>query len=155
MAPHRGALRFSAMSILEQVQEDVKTAMKAGEREQVGRLRMLVNALQAEDKEGKGDEVAALQRERKRRLDAAEALREGGRDDQAAAEQAEAELIEGYLPEQLSDEELTSIVASAVEESGASEPKDMGGVMKVLMPKVGGRADGKRVSQAVREKLGS
>jgi uncharacterized protein YqeY len=141
------------MSILEQVQEDVKAAMKAGERERVGRLRMLVNALQAEEKEGKGDEVAALQRERKRRLDAAEALREGGREEQAASEDAEAELIEGYLPEQLSDEELEQLVASAVEEAGASEPKDMGGVMKVLMPKVGGRADGKRVSAAVKEKL--
>ena len=63
------------------------------------------------------------------------------------------DLIEGYLPEQLSDEELEELVAGAVEESGASEPKDMGGVMKVLMPKVGGRADGKRVSAAVKEKL--
>jgi uncharacterized protein YqeY len=143
------------MTILEQVQEDVKTAMKAGERDRVGALRMIVNALQQEAKEGKDDEVAALQRERKRRLDAAEALREGGRDDQAAAEQSEAELIEGYLPEQLSDDELSELVASAVEETGASEPKDMGGVMKSLMPKVGGRADGKRVSQAVREKLGA
>ena len=143
------------MSILEQVQEDVKTAMKAGEKERVGQLRMLVNALQAEEKEGKGDEVAALQRERKRRLDAAEALKDGDRAEQAAAEEAEAKLIEGYLPEQLSDEELSELVASAVEESGASEPKDIGGVMKVLMPKVGGRADGKRVSQVVREALGS
>jgi uncharacterized protein YqeY len=141
------------MSILEQVQEDVKTAMKAGERERVGQLRMLVNALQAEEKEGKGDEVAALQRERKRRLDAAEALKEGGRAEQADAEEAEAKLIEGYLPEQLSEDELQELVASAVEEAGASEPKDMGGVMKVLMPKVGGRADGKRVSAAVKEKL--
>jgi uncharacterized protein len=99
--------------------------------------------------------VAALQRERKRRLDAAEALREGARTDQAQAEEAEAKLIEGYLPEQLSDGELSELVASAVEESGASEPKEMGSVMKVLMPKVGGRADGKRVSQAVREALGS
>ena len=143
------------MSILEQVQEDVKTAMKAGEKERVGRLRMLVNALQAEEKEGKGDEVAALQRERKRRLDAAEALREGDRTDQAEAEEQEAKLIEGYLPQQLSDEELSDLVTGAVQESGASEPKDMGGVMKVLMPKVGGRADGKRVSAAVRERLGS
>jgi len=143
------------MSILEQVQEDVKVAMKAGERERVGQLRMLVNALQTEEKEGKGDEVAALQRERKRRLDAAEALREGGRDDQASTEEAEAKLIEGYLPEQLSDDELFELVASAVEEAGASEPKDMGGVMKVLMPKVGGRADGKRVSALVKEKLSS
>ena len=143
------------MSILEQVQDDVKTAMKAGEKDKVGQLRMLVNALQAEEKEGKGDEVAALQRERKRRLDAAEALREGGRDEQAETEEGEAKLIEGYLPQQLSDEELSELVASAVEESGATEPKDMGGVMKALMPKVGGRADCKRVSQAVREKLGA
>ena len=143
------------MSILEQVQEDVKTAMKAGEKDRVGQLRMIVNALQQEAKEGKDDEVAALQRERKRRLDAAEALKEGDRTEQAAAEEAEAKLIEGYLPEQLSDEELTELVTSAVEESGASEAKDMGGVMKVLMPKVGGRADGKRVSQAVRQALGS
>ena len=143
------------MTILEQVQEDVKAAMKAGERDKVGRLRMIVNALQQEAKEGKDDEVAALQRERKRRLDAAEALREGGRDDAAGAEEQEAELIEGYLPAQLSDDELAELVASAVDRTGASDAKDMGGVMKALMPKVGGRADGKRVSQAVREKLGA
>jgi uncharacterized protein len=142
-------------SILEQVQDDVKTAMKAGEKDKVGQLRMIVNALQQEAKEGKDDEVAALQRERKRRLDAAEALREGGRDDAAGAEEDEAKLIEGYLPAQLSDEELDELVASAIEESGASEPKDMGNVMKALMPKVGGRADGKRVSGAVKQKLGS
>jgi uncharacterized protein YqeY len=143
------------VSILEQVQDDVKAAMKAGEKDRVGQLRMIVNALQQEEKEGKGDEVAALQRERKRRLDAAESLKEGGRDEQAAAEEAEAKLIEGYLPEQLSDEELGELVAAAIEESGASEQKEMGNVMKALMPKVGGRADGKRVSAAVREKLGS
>src|SRR3954462_5787484 len=120
------------MSILEQVQEDVKTAMKAGEKERVGQLRMVVNALQSEEKEGKGDEVAALQRERKRRLDAAKAMREGGRTDGAATTEAEAKLIEGYLPEPPRDEELADLVASAVEESGASEPKDMGGVMKEL-----------------------
>jgi uncharacterized protein YqeY len=142
------------VSILEQVQEDVKTAMKAGQKDTVGRLRMIVNALQQEGKEGKGDEVAALQRERKRRLDAAEALREGGRTDAAGAEEAEAELIEGYLPAQLSDEELGELVATAVQQTGASEPKDMGNVMKALMPKVGGRADGKRVSSVVRESLG-
>jgi hypothetical protein len=147
--------RILPMSILEQVQEDVKVAMKAGERERVGQLRMLVNALQAEQKEGKGDEIAALQRERKRRLDAAEALREGDRTEQAETEESEAKLIEGYLPAQLSEEELSELVAGAIQESGATEAKDMGGVMKVLMPKVGGRADGKRVSQAVREKLGA
>jgi len=141
------------MSLLEQVQQDVNEAMKAGERERVGALRMIVNALQQEAKEGNDDEIGALQRERKRRLDAAEALREGGREEQAEAEEAEAKLIERYLPEQLSDEHLERLVNEAVEETGASEPKQMGSVMRVLMPKVGGRADGKRVSQAVREKL--
>lgn len=143
------------MTILEQVQDDVKTAMKAGEKQTVGRLRMIVNALQQEAKEGSDDEVTALQRERKRRLDAAEALREGGRDVAAGAEEDEAKLIEGYLPEQLSDDELSELVAGAVEETGASEARDMGSVMKALMPKVAGRADGKRVSQAVRDKLGA
>ena len=115
------------MSILEQVQEDVKTAMKAGEKERVGRLRMLVNALQAEEKEGKGDEVAALQRERKRRLDAAEALREGDRTEQAEAEEAEAKLIEGYLPEQLSDEELSELVAERGRGGGRQRAEGHGG----------------------------
>ena len=94
------------MSILEQVQADVRTAMKAGERERAAALRMIVDALQQEAKLGEGDEVAVLQRERKKRLEAAEAFREGGRAEQADAEESEAELIEGYLPEQLSDEEL-------------------------------------------------
>jgi uncharacterized protein YqeY len=143
------------MSILEQVQSDVKDAMKAGDKEKVGRLRMVANALQVAAKEGKDDEVAILQGERKRRLEAAEALRKGAREEGAAAEEAEASLIETYLPEQLSDDELSELVASAVEESGATERKDMGNVMKVLMPKVGGRADGKRVSAAVQAKLGS
>ena len=142
-------------NILEQVQDDVKAAMKAGEKDKVGQLRMIVNALQQEAKEGSDDEVAALQRERKRRLDAAEALREGGRDDAAGAEEDEAKLIEGYLPAQLSDEELEELVAAVVDEAGASEPKDMGNVMKALMPQVGGRADGKRVSGAVKQKLGA
>ena len=143
------------MSILEQVQEDVRSAMKAGERERAAALRMVVDALQQDAKLGDGDEVAVLQRERKKRLEAAQAYREGGRGEQADVEQSEAELIEDYLPEQLTDEELETLVSAAIEETGASEPKQMGQVMSALMPKVGGRADGKRVSQAVREKLGS
>jgi hypothetical protein len=142
-------------TILERVQADTRDAMKAGERERVGALRMLANALQQDAKMGNGDEVAVLQRERKKRLEAAEAYREGGRDDQAAAEEAEAQAIEDYLPEQLSDEELEELVGAAVEESGAEGPKEMGKVMSIVMPKVGGRADGKRVSQAVRQRLGS
>ena len=143
------------MSILEQVQEDVRTAMKAGERERAAALRMVVDALQQDAKLGEGDEVAVLQRERKKRLEAADAFRKGDRGEQADAEQSEAELIEAYLPEQLSDSELEQLVGEAIEQTGASEQKQMGQVMSALMPKVGGRADGKRVSQLVREKLSS
>src|SRR5262245_34836020 len=143
------------MSVLEQVQADVRTAMKAGERERAAALRMVVDALQKDAKLGEGDEVAVLQRERKKRLEAADAYADAGRDEQAKAERFEAELIEGYLPQQLGDEELVALVDAAVEETGASEQKQMGQVMSALMPKVGGRADGKRVSAAVRERLGS
>jgi uncharacterized protein YqeY len=141
------------MSVLEQVQADVRTAMKAGERERAAALRMIVDSLQQDAKLGKGDEVAVLQRERKKRLEAAEAYRDAGRAEQAGAESSEAELIEAYLPQQLSDEELAALVEAAIAESGASEQRQMGQVMSALMPKVGGRADGKRVSSAVREKL--
>lgn len=143
------------MSVLEQVQADVRTAMKAHDRERAGALRMIVDALQKEAKLGDGDEVAVLQRERKKRLEAAEAYEGAGRGDQAAAERLEAELIEGYLPQQLSEEELADLVDAAVTETGASEQRQMGAVMSALMPKVAGRADGKRVSAAVRKKLGS
>jgi uncharacterized protein len=130
-------------------------AMKAGERERASALRMVVDALQQDAKLGKGDEIAVLQRERKKRLEAAEAFAKGGREDAADAERSEAELISAYLPEQLSDDELGQLVNAAIEETGASEQRQMGQVMSALMPKVGGRADGKRVSQAVREKLGA
>jgi len=141
------------MPVLEQVQDDVKTAMKARDRERAGALRMIVDVLQQDAKLGKGDEVAVLQRERKKRVEAAEAYENAGRTEQAASERFEAELIEGYLPQQLSDEELGELVEAAVAETGATEQKQMGQVMSALMPKVGGRADGKRVSAAVRQKL--
>jgi len=143
------------MPVLDQVQDDVKTAMKARDRDRAAALRLIVDVLQQDAKLGKGDEIAVLQRERKKRIEAAEAYENAGRTDQAAAERFEAELIEGYLPQQLSDEELAQIVAAAVEETGASEQRQMGQVMSAVMPKVGGRADGKRVSAAVRERLGS
>jgi uncharacterized protein YqeY len=143
------------MSVLEQVQADVRTAMKAGDRERAGALRMVVDALQKDAKLGDGDEVAVLQRERKKRLEAAEAYGEAGRVEQAETENFEAGLIEGYLPQQLSDEELAELVDAAVTETDASEQKQMGQVMGALMPKLGGRADGKRVSAAVRERLGA
>ena len=143
------------MPAIERLQDDVKAAMKAGERERVHALRLIVSELQKAVKDGGADEVAVLQRERKRRLEAAEAYREGGRADQAAAEEREAEIISAYMPEQVSDEELGAIVGDAVAESGASSPKEMGKVMSLVMPKVKGRADGQRVSAAVREKLGA
>jgi len=143
------------MTVLERVQGDVRTAMKARDRERAAALRMVVDVLQQDAKLGKGDEVAVLQRERKKRIEAAEAYEDAGRAEQAAAERFEAELIEGYLPQQLSDEELAELVDAAVAETGASEQRQMGQVMSALMPKLGGRADGKRVSAAVRERLGS
>jgi uncharacterized protein len=144
------------VALIEQVQKDTNDALKAGDRERASALRLITAELQKADKDARGaevDEVAVLQRERKRRLEAAEAYREAGRDDLAETESREAALIETYLPEQLSDEELHAIVGDAVAESGASSPKDMGKVMSAVMPKLGGRADGKRVSQVVREKL--
>jgi uncharacterized protein YqeY len=143
------------MSVLEQVQDDVRTAMKARDRERAGALRMVVDVLQKDAKLGNGDEVAVLQKEHKKRVEAAEAYEGAGRGDQAAAERFEAELIEGYLPQQLSDAELGELVEAAVAETGATETRQMGEVMSALMPKLGGRADGKRVSAAVREKLGA
>ena len=127
--------------------------MKAGDRERVHALRLIVNELQKAAKDGGADDVEVLQRERKRRLEAAEAYREGGRADAAASEEREAELIASYLPAQMSDDELSAIVGDALAESGATSASEMGKVMALVMPQVKGRADGKRVSAAVKEKL--
>jgi uncharacterized protein YqeY len=143
------------MSALEQAQADVRTAMKAGERARASALRLVVDALQQDAKLGDGDELAVLQRERKKRLEAEQAYRDAGREEQADAEAFEAELIEAYLPEQLSDGELAEMVDAAIAETGATEQRQMGQVMGALMPKVGGRADGKRISSVVRERLGA
>jgi uncharacterized protein YqeY len=142
------------MSILEQIQADTRDAMKAGERDLVGALRLVSSALQLEHKEGKGDELAVLRRERKRRLEAAEAYRDGGSPARAKAEEREARVIERYLPAEISDQELGELIDGAIAQAGATEPGEMGKVMGILMPKVDGRADGKRVSAAVRERLG-
>jgi uncharacterized protein len=141
------------VSILEQVQEDTRAAMKAGERDRVAALRLVADALQKDVKGGGDDEVAVLRRERKRRLEAAEAYRDGGSAERAEAEEAEAREIERYLPEEMPDHELAGVVEAAIAEAGASEPGEMGKVMGVVMPKVGDRADGKRVSAMVRERL--
>jgi uncharacterized protein YqeY len=143
------------MTAVEQLKSDLVTAMKAGEKERVGALRMVLSALQLDEKEGGGDEVAVLRRERKRRLDAAEQYREAGRPELAEPEEAEARMIEGYLPAEMSDDELERLVRGAVAETGASSVKEMGAVMKAVMPAVAGRADGKRVSATVREVLGA
>ena len=139
--------------MLEQIQQDVTAALKAGDRERTGALRLIANELQKAAKEGQADEVAVLQRERKRRIEAADAYREAERQDLADAEEREAAIIEGYMPAQISDEELRAIVGDAVAESGASSPKEMGKVMSAVMPQVKGRADGKRVSAVVQELL--
>jgi uncharacterized protein YqeY len=141
------------VTLLSQIQDDVKDAMKAGEKERVHALRLVVNELQKAAKENGGEELDVLQRERKRRFEAAEAYRDGGRVDLAESEEREAELIASYMPEQVSDEELNAIVGDAVAESGATSPKEMGKVMALVMPQVKGRADGKRVSNAVKELL--
>jgi uncharacterized protein len=141
------------VSILEQVQSDTREAMKAGERERVAALRMVADALQKDAKDGGEDEIAVLRRERKRRLEAAGAYRDGGSEDRAAGEEAEAREIERYLPAEMSDEGLASAVDAAIAETGAAGPGDMGKVMGAGRAKVGGRADGKRVSATVRERL--
>ena len=127
--------------------------MKAREKERLHALRLIVSELQKAEKDKGADEVQVLQRERKRRLEAAEAYRDGGRSDQAEAEEREAEIIASYMPEQLPEDELQAIVGDAVAQSGASSPQEMGKVMALVMPKVKGRADGKRVSAVVKEKL--
>ncbi len=129
------------------------TAMKSGEKVRVGALRLVLSELQKAAKDGGEDELAVLRRERKRRLEAASQFRDGGRPDLADGEESEAKLIEAYLPAELDDTELDVLVASAIAETGASTPRDMGQVMKAVMAKSGGRADGKRASARVREAL--
>lgn len=141
------------MEILERIKADLTGAMRAGEKQRVGALRLVMSELQKAAKEGSDDELAVLRRERKRRLEAASAYREAGRDDLASGEEAEAELIGSYLPAELSDDALREIVARAVSESGAESAKDMGVAMKLAMAAVDGRADGKRVSGLVRAAL--
>jgi hypothetical protein len=141
------------MAVLERVQDDANVALKQGDRTRVRALRLLASELQKAAKEGDADELAVLQRERKRRLEAAEAYRDGGREQLAESEEREAELIAGYMPVQLSDEELDAIVGDAVAESGVSSPQELGQVMTIVMPRVRGRADGARVSRVVRGRL--
>ena len=141
------------MTLADRVKQDLTSAMKAGEKDRVGALRLVLSELQKAAKDGSGDEVAVLRRERKRRQESAAAFREGGRPELADAEEAEAQIINAYLPAELSDDELRAIVADAGADTGAQSPKDMGRVMKAAMPRVAGRADGKRVSGMAQEAL--
>lgn len=146
---------METVTLADQVKADLTSAMREKDRDRVGRLRLLLSELQKAHKEGDADELAVLRRERKRRVDAASQFREAGRSELAENEEAEAALIEGYLPAELGDADLRALVEQAVADTGASSPKDMGAVMKAVMPAVDGRADGKRVSAQVREVLAS
>lgn len=128
-------------------------AMKAGERDVAGALRLLVSELQKDAKEGDGDEMVVLRREHKRRIEAATQFQNANRPDLAQQEQAEAAMIARYLPPDLTDEQLDAIVAEALTQTGATGPRDMGAVMKVVMDRAGGLVDGKRASDAVRAAL--
>jgi uncharacterized protein YqeY len=141
------------LQIAERIKSDVASAMKAGERERVGALRLVLSELQKAQKEGDQDELAVLRRERKRRREAAAAYRDAGREELAVTEDSEAEVIEQYLPADISDAELEELIRRAVAETGASSPRDMGQVIKHVMAAAGGRAEGRRVSTKVKDVL--
>jgi uncharacterized protein YqeY len=141
------------MAIADQIKIDMQGALRAGDKQRLGALRLLLSELNKAAKDGSDDELAVLRRERKRRLEAARAFGDAGREDLAGGEQAEAELIGDYLPAQLSEQELRAIVEQAVRDSGAESITDMGKAMKQAMAAVDGRADGKVVSDLVRASL--
>ena len=139
--------------IADRIKSDVSTALKAGERDRVAALRLVLSELQKAAKERDGDELAVLRRERKRRREAETAYRDAGREDLADGEAFEAQAIEAYLPAELSDQELDELVGRAIADTGATSPKDMGKAIKHVMAAAGGRADGRRVSTKVKEAL--
>ena len=151
--PAQAGSILTGMTVLDQVRSDMTAAMKAHEKERVSALRMVLSELQKAAKEGDADELAVLRRERKRRLEAAAQFRDGGRPELAEGEESEAQLIEAYLPAELDDSELDAIVADATAQTGATDVKHMGQVMKIVMERAGGRVDGKRASARVREAL--
>jgi uncharacterized protein YqeY len=146
----------------ERLRSDLNAAMRARDQVRMRTLRMALTSITNEEVAGTSarelsDEevVKVLTREAKKRREAAEAFGAAGRDEQAAAERAEGEVLADYLPAQLSDDELTALVSSAIAETGASGMQGMGQVMKMLTPRVAGRADGARVAAEVRRHLGS
>ena len=146
------------MSLIEEIDGEIKDAMKAGDAERRDALRLILDALQKSEKElqrplSEEEELQVMQRERKRRLEAAEAFREGGREEQAEAEERELEILEEFMPEPLSESEIEDIIDDVIAEVGATSMAQLGRVMADVMPQIAGRADGSQVSQIVREKL--
>jgi uncharacterized protein YqeY len=146
------------MSLIVRIQEELSKAMRERDAERRDTLRLLLSSLQSAQKElqrelQEQEELQVLQRERKRRSEAAEAFRTGGAEDRAEQEDRELAVIEEFMPEQLSEEELESIIDDVLAECGATSMRDLGRVMADVMPQVAGRADGSQVSQLVREKL--
>jgi len=147
------------MSVTERVRDDRLEARKARDADRTGALTGLLAALDDAAKAAAGDldgaaEVAVLRRERKRRAEAAASFREGGREADALREEAEGAIIEAYLPAQLSDDTLATLVDEAIAETGATSPRDLGAVMKLVLSRAGVAADGKLVSALVRARLG-
>jgi uncharacterized protein YqeY len=146
------------MTLIAEIEDELKDAMKARDAERRDALRLILNALKSSEKElqrplSEDEELQVLQRERKRRLEAAEAFRSGGREAQAEAEERELEVLEEFMPEPLGEDELEEIVDDVIAEVGATSMADLGRVMADVMPQIAGRADGSVVSQIVREKL--
>ncbi|MBV8063939.1 MAG: GatB/YqeY domain-containing protein [Actinobacteria bacterium] len=146
------------MSRIETIEGELREAMKSRDAERRDALRLILNALKGSEKElqrplSEEEELQVLQRERKRRVEAAEAFRAGGREEQADAEDYELEVLEEFMPEPLSEEDIEEIVDDAIAEVGATSMADLGRVMADVMPQIAGRADGSLVSQIVREKL--
>jgi uncharacterized protein YqeY len=146
------------MNLIDRIEADLKEAMKERDTERRDALRLILNALRAAQKEiqrplHENEELQVLQRERKRRLEAAEAFRAAGREEQAEKEEDELDVLEEFMPEPLSEDEIEHIVDDAIAENGATSLRDLGRVMADVMPQIAGRADGSHVSQLVREKL--
>ena len=146
------------MSRIETIEDEIKEAMRSRDAERRDALRLIVNALKSSEKElqrplSEDEELQVLQRERKRRVEAAEAFRSGGREEQAEAEERELAILEEFMPEPLGEDEIEEIVDDAIAEVGATSMADLGRVMADVMPQIAGRADGSVVSQIVREKL--
>jgi uncharacterized protein YqeY len=146
------------VSLIRRIEDELKEAMQARDAARRDALRLILNALRSAEKELQrplhdDEELQVLQRERKRRLEAAEAFRAGGREEQAEAEEDELEILEEFMPEPMSEAELEEIIDDAIAEVGATSMRAFGRVMADVMPQVAGRADGSAVSQLVREKL--